>query len=200
MDCRAKIAVFISGGGSNLQSLMDASEAGRLSGEIVLVISGHDNAYGLERAFNAGIDTFVYKVSNYPSKEDARRDLLEMLKEYEVEFIALAGYLKLLPSTVVKYFKNRITNIHPALLPKYGGKGMYGRHVHDKIIKSGDKESGVTVHLVDDIYDHGKIIMQKKVAISAQDTPKSLAAKVLKMEHRIYPDALNKLICETKKI
>ena len=200
MDSKAKIAVFISGGGSNLQSLIDATETGRLSGQIVLVISGRDNAYGLERAFNAGIDTFVYKVKSYPSKEDAHRDLLEMLKEYEVEFIALAGYLKLLPPDIVKYFKNRIVNIHPALLPKYGGKGMYGHHVHDNIIKAGDKESGVTVHLVDDIYDHGKIIMQKKVAISAQDTPKSLAAKVLKLEHKVYPEALNKLICDTKKI
>ncbi len=200
MDSRAKIAVFISGGGSNLQSLIDASEDGRLAGKIVLVISGQDNAYGLERAFNAGIDTFVYKVKSYPSKEDAHRDLLEMLKEYEVEFIALAGYLKLLPPPVIANYKNRITNIHPALLPKYGGKGMYGSRVHEKIIKARDKESGVTVHLVDEIYDHGKIIIQKKVSISPQDTPKSLAAKVLKMEHKLYPEALNKLICDTKKI
>lgn len=199
MDSKAKIAVFVSGGGSNLQSLIDASEDGRLSGEIVLVISSRDNAYGLERAFNAGIDTFVYKVKNYPSKEDARRDLLEMLKEYEVEYIALAGYLKLLPEPVLKYFKNRITNIHPALLPKYGGKGMYGHHVHKHVIKAGEKESGATVHLVDEIYDHGKILMHKKVAVSPKDTPDSLAAKVLKIEHQIYSEALNKLICDTRK-
>ena len=197
MKSKARIAVFISGGGSNLQSLIDASESGRLSGEIVLVISSRDNAYGLERAFNAGIDTFVYKVKNYPTKEDAQADLLEMLKEYDIEYIALAGYLKLLPAMVVKYYRNRITNIHPALLPKYGGKGMYGHHVHKKVIKNGEKESGVTVHLVDEIYDHGKIIMQKKVPISPKDTPDSLAAKVLKVEHQIYPEALNKLICDT---
>jgi phosphoribosylglycinamide formyltransferase-1 len=199
MSSRAKIAVFISGGGSNLQSLIDASEAERLSGEIVLVISSRDNAYGLERAFNAGIDTFVYKVKNYPTKEDAHRDLLEMLKDYQVDYIALAGYLKLLPDPVVKYYKNRITNIHPALLPKYGGKGMYGHHVHEAVIKAKDKESGVTVHLVDEIYDHGKIIMQKKVSVSPKETPESLAAKVLKVEHQIYPEALEKLICDTKK-
>lgn len=200
MDSLAKIAVFISGGGSNLQSLIDASEAGRLSGEIVLVISSRDNAYGLERAFNAGIDTFVYKVKNYPSKEDALRDLSEMLKEYEVEYIALAGYLKLLPAPIVTLFKNRITNIHPALLPKYGGSGMYGHHVHEAVIRAGEKESGATVHLVDEIYDHGKILMQKKVSVSPKDTPESLAAKVLKIEHLIYPEALDILIRETRKI
>ncbi len=200
MDSLAKIAVFISGGGSNLQSLIDASEAGRLSGEIVLVISSRDNAYGLERAFNAGIDTFVYKIKNYPSKEDAHRDLSEMLKEYEVEYIALAGYLKLLPAPIVRHYKNRITNIHPALLPRHGGSGMYGHHVHEAVLKAGEKESGATVHLVDEIYDHGKIIMQKKVTISPKDTPESLAAKVLKVEHMIYPEALDELIRDTKKI
>ncbi|HHI02487.1 MAG TPA: phosphoribosylglycinamide formyltransferase [candidate division Zixibacteria bacterium] len=200
MDSLARIAVFISGGGSNLQSLIDASESGRLSGKIVLVISSRDNAYGLERAFNAGIDTFVYKVKNYAAKEDAYRDLMEMLEEYEVEYIALAGYLKLLPVPIVRQYKNRITNIHPALLPKYGGSGMYGHHVHEAVIKAGEKESGATVHIVDEIYDHGKILMQQKVSVSPEDTPESLAAKVLKIEHQIYPEALDKLIRETRKI
>jgi len=200
MDSLARIAVFISGGGSNLQSLIDASESGRLSGKIVLVISSRDNAYGLERAFNAGIDTFVYKVKNYVAKEDAYRDLMEMLEEYEVEYIALAGYLKLLPVPIVRQYKNRITNIHPALLPKYGGSGMYGHHVHEAVIKAGEKESGATVHIVDEIYDHGKILMQQKVSVSPEDTPESLAAKVLKIEHQIYPEALDKLIRETRKI
>jgi len=200
MDSLARIAVFISGGGSNLQSLIDASESGRLSGKIVLVISSRDNAYGLERAFNAEIDTFVYKVKNYAAKEDAYRDLMEMLEEYEVEYIALAGYLKLLPVPIVRQYKNRITNIHPALLPKYGGSGMYGHHVHEAVIKAGEKESGATVHIVDEIYDHGKILMQQKVSVSPEDTPESLAAKVLKIEHQIYPEALDKLIRETRKI
>ncbi|RKX22277.1 MAG: phosphoribosylglycinamide formyltransferase [Candidatus Zixiibacteriota bacterium] len=200
MDSLARIAVFISGGGSNLQSLIDASESGRLSGKIVLVISSRDNAYGLERAFNAEIDTFVYKVKNYAAKEDAYRDLMEMLEEYEVEYIALAGYLKLLPVPIVRQYKNRITNIHPALLPKYGGSGMYGHHVHEAVIKAGEKESGATVHIVDEIYDHGKILMQQKVSVSPEDTPESLAAKVLKIEHQIYPKALDKLIRETRKI
>ena len=194
MSSRAKIAVFISGGGTNLQSLIDAAASGKLSGEIVLVVSSKKDAYGLERARKAGIDTFVFRKKDYPTGEDAERDLLEMLGEYEVEYIALAGYLKLVPSAVVRKYKNRITNIHPALLPKYGGKGMYGHHVHEAVLAAGDKESGATVHLVDEIYDHGKVIIQGRVPVRADDTPDTLAARVLEVEHKIYPEALENLI------
>ncbi|PKK82661.1 MAG: phosphoribosylglycinamide formyltransferase [candidate division Zixibacteria bacterium HGW-Zixibacteria-1] len=194
MDSKAKIAVFISGGGTNLQSLIDASQQGRLSGEIVLVVSSKDNAYGLERAKNAGIDTFVYIAKEYASSEDAERDLLEMLDEYEVEYIALAGYLKLIPMSVVRKYKNHIVNIHPALLPKFGGKGMYGHHVHEAVIAAGEKESGASVHLVDEIYDNGKILIQEKIPVLPDDDPDSLAARVLKIEHKIYPIALENLI------
>ncbi len=194
MNSGARIAVFISGGGSNLQSLIDASVAGELSGEIVLVISNKDKAYGLERARKAGIDTFVYRAKNYPSKDDAHRDLLEMLDSYKVEYIALAGFLKLLPAPLVKKYRHKITNIHPALLPKYGGKGMFGHYVHEAVLAAKDSESGATVHLVDEIYDHGEILLQKKVPVKSDDTPDTLAARVLKIEHQIYPEALDKLI------
>ncbi|UCD94644.1 MAG: phosphoribosylglycinamide formyltransferase [Candidatus Zixiibacteriota bacterium] len=194
MNSRAKIAVFISGGGTNLQSLIDATNSGKLSGEIVLVVSSKSNAYGLERARNAGIDTFVFRKKDYPGSEEAEKDLLEMLEEYEVEYIALAGYLKLVPSPVVRRYKDRITNIHPALLPRYGGKGMYGHHVHEAVLASGDKESGATVHLVDEIYDHGEIIIQERIPVMAGDTPDTLAARVLEVEHKIYPQALENLI------
>jgi phosphoribosylglycinamide formyltransferase-1 len=194
MEESPRIAVFVSGGGSNLQSLIDASKSGRLSGKIVLVISNNADAYGLVRATTAGIDTFVYNVKSYPTKEAAHQDLLEMLEEYNVNYIALAGYLKLLPASLVKKYKGHITNIHPALLPKFGGSGMYGHYVHEAVIAAGEKESGATVHLVDEIYDHGKILMQGKVTIEENETPDSLAAKVLKVEHRIYPEALENLI------
>ena len=194
MDSRAKIAVFISGGGTNLQSLIDASQQGLLSGDIVLVVSSKSNAYGLERAKNAGIDTFVFKVKNYSGHKEAEKDLLEMLEEYKVDYIALAGYLKLIPASLIKRFKDRITNIHPALLPKYGGKGMYGHHVHEAVIASGDSESGASVHLVDEIYDNGRILVQEKVPVMPGDDPEKLAARVLKIEHKIYPLALEKLI------
>lgn len=194
MADKARLAVFVSGGGSNLQSIMDASRAGRLSAEIVLVVSNRKNAYGLERARSAGIDTFVYRMKDYPSKDDARRDLLEMLQEYKIDYIALAGYLKLLPLEVVKRYQNRITNIHPALLPRYGGKGMYGHFVHEAVIEAGDKESGATVHLVDEIYDNGRILEQGRVPVFPDDDADKLAARVLEVEHKIYPEALENLI------
>lgn len=194
MDSQAKIAVFISGGGTNLQSLIDASKSGSLPGDIVLVVSSKGNAYGLERARNAGIDTFVFRTKNYSSPEEAEKDLIEVLEEYGVGYIALAGFLKLVPASVVRKYRNRITNIHPALLPRYGGKGMYGHHVHEAVLASGDKESGATVHLVDEIYDHGRILLQQKVPVLQDDTVDTLAARVLKVEHKIYPEALSKLI------
>ena len=190
----ARIAVFLSGGGSNLQALIDGSKAGILSGKIVWVVSSSVKAHGLTRAENEGIETFVFKPKKYPSPEAAAEDLLSKLQERKIDYIALAGYLKLLPSSVVAAYSKRIVNIHPALLPKYGGKGMYGRHVHEAVLASGDKESGVTVHLVDEIFDHGKILDQACVPVLPDDTPDSLAARVLEQEHKLYPRALNKLI------
>ena len=190
MNTKAKVAVFVSGGGSNLQSLINASKRSELSAEIVLVISNKSKAFGLERARNEGIDTFVYLEKRYPTAEDAEKDLLEMLDSYGVEYIALAGYLRLLPFSVVKKYEGKITNIHPALLPKYGGKGMYGHHVHEAVLGHGCKVTGVTVHLVDDEYDHGPIVAQRSVVVEEGDTPETLAARVLKVEHQIYAETL----------
>jgi len=120
--------------------------------------------------------------------------LLPRLKERHIDEIALAGYLKLLPLEVVRAYRGRITNIHPALLPKYGGKGMYGHHVHEAVIAAGDRESGPTVHLVDEIYDNGRILGQARVPVLADDTPDTLAARVLTEEHKLYPKILQKLI------
>jgi len=190
----AHLAVFVSGGGSNLQALIDATKAGILSARIVYVVSNRRDAYGLERATGEGIDTFVFKTKKYATPEEAGRDLLARLRERKVDYIALAGYLKLLPTEVVQAYRHRIVNIHPALLPKYGGKGMYGHFVHEAVLASGDKESGVTVHIVDEIYDHGKVLEQVKVPVEPDDTPDSLAARVLKQEHRLYARVLEKLI------
>lgn len=189
-----RLAVFVSGGGSNLQALIDATRAGILSAKIVLVVSNRRDAYGLERAANAGIAAYVFKSRRYESSEKAGEALLEKLREHDVEYIALAGYLQLLPVAAVRAYRNRIVNIHPALLPKYGGKGMYGHFVHEAVIASGDKESGVTVHLVDEIYDNGKILEQVKVPVMPGDTPDELAARVLRQEHKIYARVLDKLI------
>jgi len=194
MPGRVNLAVFISGGGTNLQSLIDAANEGRLSAKIVLVVSSRSDAFGLERAKRDDIDTFVFKSRNYPTEADASKHLMDLLDEYGIEFIALAGYLKMIPPAIVKKYKNRIANIHPALLPKHGGKGMYGHFVHEAVLASGDTESGATVHLVDEVYDHGKILMQEKVPIIHGDTAETLAERVLRIEHKIYPLALESLI------
>jgi phosphoribosylglycinamide formyltransferase-1 len=190
----ARIAVFISGSGTNLQALIDGTKAGILAGRVVWVVSSSAKAYGLTRAQKEGIETFVFKYKKYPSREAAEKDLLDKLRERKIDYIALAGYLKLVPSNVVAAYRNRIVNIHPALLPKYGGAGMYGHRVHEAVLAAGDKESGATVHLVDEIYDHGKILEQVRVPVYPDDTPDSLAARVLEQEHKLYPRALNKLI------
>ena len=191
---RPKVAVFLSGGGSNLQSLIDATKAGILHAEIALVISSRNKAYGRERAKNEGIESFVFKAKKYESPDAAAEYLMTRLREKNIQYIALAGYLSLLPESIVKTFHNRIVNIHPALLPKYGGKGMFGHHVHEAVIASGDKESGPTVHIVDEVYDNGPVLEQVRVPVLPDDTPDTLAARVLKEEHRLYPRVLHKLI------
>jgi phosphoribosylglycinamide formyltransferase-1 len=191
---RARLAVFISGGGTTLQAFIDAVKSGILSADIAYVISSRRDAYGLERAAKEDIETFVYKTKKYPSPEEAEQDLLARLRERKIDFLALAGYLRLLSPIVVKAFHNRIVNIHPARLPQYGGKGMYGHHVHEAVIAAGDTESGPTVHLVDEIYDHGKILEHASVPVLPDDTPETLAARVLIQEHRLYPRVLQKLI------
>jgi formyltetrahydrofolate-dependent phosphoribosylglycinamide formyltransferase len=191
---RARLAVFISGSGTGLQSLIDASKRGDLSAQIVWVVSSKRDAYGLTRAENENIETFVYRRKKYNTSREAAEDLLARLKAHRVDYIALAGYLKLLPSDVVRAFPRGITNIHPALLPRYGGKGMYGMKVHEAVLAAGDRETGPTVHIVDEIYDHGKILEQVRIPVLADDTPESLSERVLLEEHKLYPKVLEKLI------
>ena len=177
------LAVFISGRGSNLQAIHAAIRSGRLAASIGLVVSHSAAAGGLAWAANEMIDTAVID----PRDGDALLDLLVMKN---INFIALAGYLKLVPSQVVSAFRNRIVNIHPALLPSFGGKGMYGHFVHEAVIASGAKFSGATVHIVSDEYDRGPIVHQDVVPVTDDDTAETLAGKVLVIEHKIYPEAL----------
>ena len=189
-----KIAVFLSGNGSNLQALIDAGKSKILSGRAVLVVSSNNKAYGLERARKNDIETFVFRSKDYKSNEQAEKTLCDKLNEFQIDFIVLAGYLKVVPPRVVSKFENRIVNIHPALLPKYGGKGMYGINVHKAVIESGDGESGLTIHFVDEVYDNGRILEQVKVPVKEDDTPESLAKRILEQEHKIYPRVIEKLI------
>ncbi|HSH76891.1 MAG TPA: phosphoribosylglycinamide formyltransferase [Longimicrobiales bacterium] len=188
-----RTAVFASGGGSNFQALLDhQSRAG--SWEIVLLVTDRSDAGALDRARVEGVATVVVPNAGRETVE-AERDLLEVLDEHGIELILLAGYLKLVPRGVVARYGGRMLNIHPALLPKFGGKGMYGMRVHRAVIEAGDAESGATVHFVDEEYDRGAILAQRRVPVLDGDTPEALAARVLAVEHRLYPAAVDHL-CE----
>lgn len=183
------IAVFASGGGTNLQTLIDASKGGILSGRVTAVISNNSGAYALERARKENIPAYHVSSKVYPERAKFVSRLFDVFDENNISLVVLAGYMKLVPTEVIRRYRGRIINIHPALLPKYGGKGMYGINVHKAVLESGDRISGATVHIVDEIYDHGAILIQRTVPVLPDDTPESLAARVLKIEHKILPEA-----------
>jgi phosphoribosylglycinamide formyltransferase-1 len=175
-----RVAVLASGGGTNLQALLDTCR-GAAPAQVVLVISNNPQAGALERARAAAVEAAVL---------DDPRDgtaLLALLAAHRIDLVVLAGYLKLVPEMVVAAYEGRMINIHPALLPSFGGKGMYGHHVHEAVLASGATVSGPTVHLVSAEYDRGAIVAQWPVPVAADDTPDTLAARVLKVEHQLLP-------------
>jgi phosphoribosylglycinamide formyltransferase-1 len=189
----ARVAVFASGGGTNLQALLDhfnrwESEVAR----VVLVVSDRPGAGALDRARDVGVAAHVVAVAGR-AEEEVARETLNLLEAFEVDLIALAGYLRLVPAAVVRRYEGRMLNIHPALLPAFGGKGMYGLRVHQAVIEAGCRVSGATVHFVTEEYDRGPILIQWPVPVLAGDTPETLAARVLRVEHRIYPAAVEAL-------
>ncbi len=175
-----KVAVLASGGGTNLQALLDVCR-GDAPADIVLVASNTPRAGALDRARAAGIATAIIED---PSDD---RSLNALFAQHEVDFVVLAGYLKLVPTGTVTAFRGRIINIHPALLPSFGGAGMYGRRVHEAVLAAGASVSGASVHLVDEVYDRGPIVAQWPVPVRRGDTPDTLAARVLEAEHRLLP-------------
>ena len=185
MTSPARIAVFASGSGSNLQAIVDyLKERGAdRAGDVVLVASDKPGAGALERARKAGIPSVVLRNTRNPDGVDA----MEALRQHRVDFIALAGYLRLLPKELVAEFPSRIVNVHPALLPAFGGPGMYGDRVHRAVLLAGARVTGATVHYVDEEYDRGAILAQWPVPVLADDSVQSLAARVLKVEHVLYP-------------
>ncbi len=182
--------MLASGRGSNLAALLSAIEKGELHASIVAVISNKAEAGALDIARTHGIPAFHLSTDPLPSPEEFDQALLQTLQEHRVEVIALAGYLKKLSSNIIRAYKHRIVNIHPALLPAFGGKGMYGHKVHQAVLDYGCKVSGVTVHLVDEEYDTGPPILQRCVPVNEDDTAETLAARVLGQEHQIYAEAL----------
>ena len=187
MSGPVRVAVFASGGGTNLQALLDR-EAGDpdCPFHVALVISDRESAGALDRARDAGREAVVVPVSGR-DLEEAGREMLAVLEEAAVEMVCLAGYLRLIPAALVRAYPKRMLNIHPALLPGFGGKGMYGIHVHRAVLASGATFSGPTVHFVDEEYDTGSIVAQWPVPVHADDTPESLAERVLTAEHLLYP-------------
>ena len=190
-----KLAVLVSGGGSNLQSIIDQTKKGILKdiAEVVIVISNNPSAYGLKRARKENIKAVSLDYKNM-DKNDYDKQLYKLIKESGADLICLAGYLKKVPDEIVKEYKSKILNIHPALLPKFGGKGMYGHFVHEAVVKAKEKKSGPTVHYVDENYDTGSIILQTEVPVYETDTPEDVAARVLVQEHIIFPKAIKKVI------
>lgn len=190
-----KIAVLVSGGGTNLQALID--NQGNINGTIDIVISNKKDAYGLERARLNNIDALYINQKDYESAEAFNSEIISELTRRNIDLVVLAGYLKILSKDFINCFKNRIINIHPSLIPSFCGKGFYGLKVHEEAIKYGVKISGATVHFVDEDADTGSIILQDTVKIDDDETAESLQKKVLQIEHKLLPEAV-RLFCEGK--
>ncbi|NHE58366.1 phosphoribosylglycinamide formyltransferase [Cyclobacterium plantarum] len=183
-----KLAILASGNGTNAEKIMEYFQKSSKA-KVALVASNKKSAYVLERSKKFNIPTRVF------SKEELQNGrLIEILRQHKTDFIILAGFLLQLPQALIKAFPGKIINIHPALLPKYGGKGMYGQHVHQAVKESGDSETGITIHLVNENYDEGKIIFQAAVSIDQGDSPEEIAEKVHALEHKYYPNVIESLI------
>jgi phosphoribosylglycinamide formyltransferase 1 len=184
------LGVFASGRGSNFSAILEAIDRGRLNAEVRLLVANQPGAGALGTASGRGIPASVISSSGFASRDLFVAALFSALRGHGVDFIALAGYMKKIPVEVIREYRNRIVNIHPALLPSFGGKGLYGHFVHEAVLAQGCKVTGVTVHLVDEEYDRGPIVAQRAVPVEEGDTPETLAARVLVTEHKIYAETL----------
>ena len=189
-----RIAVFASHHGSDLQAIIDACQSGRIAAEVCVVISNNGDAKALGRARDAGISARHISAKACGSREEADRRTLEILESHQPDILFLAGYLNKLAPSIVSRFDGRIFNIHPALLPKYGGQGMYGAHVHQAVIAAGEKESGISIHRVSDRYDEGEVVAQTRVAVEVGDTAETLAARILEREHVFIVEVLRDIV------
>ena len=191
---KTRIAVFCSGNGSNFKALFHAITQRQLPAEIALCLSNKSRCGAMEFAEHNSIPTLHCSEKQFGTFDDFATAMVEKLREHQIEIILLAGYMRKVPDAMVAAFSDKMLNIHPALLPKFGGEGMYGIHVHAAVLAAGETESGATVHLVNEEYDKGKILLQRSVPVMPNDTPEQLAARVLECEHALYPDALEKLL------
>lgn len=194
-----KIAVLVSGGGTNLQALIDAQQRGEIiGGEIALVVSSSPTAYALERAKKAGIDTIVVNKTDYTDRHEMTRALVTQLQERSIDLVVFAGFMYILTEEITQAFQNRMMNVHPALIPAFCGEGYYGLHVHEKALEYGVKLSGATVHFVSEECDGGPIILQKAVEVLDGDTPDTLQRRIMEeAEWKILPQAVS-LFCQDR--
>lgn len=189
-----RIGVLVSGGGSNLQSIIDAIDKGDICAQISLVISSRQGVYGLERAAKYGIPSLTIEKRDYEDHESFGLGILKHLKENEIDILVLAGYLNILPRNIIDKYKNGIVNVHPSLIPSFCGKGFYGDRVHQAVLDYGMKITGATVHFVDEGTDTGPIILQQPVVVMDEDDAKSLGERVLEVEHQLLPQAIKLLV------
>jgi len=189
-----RIVVFASGSGTNFQSLIDAVEAGQIAAQIRGLVTNKTDIKALERAHAHGIESVVLAPSAFESKQAYVDALKKILADWKADLIVLAGYMIKVPADIIEKYEGRILNIHPSLLPKYGGKGFYGTKVHRAVIENNESESGCTVHIVNEEYDQGPVLAQKKVPVLKSDTPETLAKRVLEKEHELLPEVVAKII------
>jgi len=194
-----KLAVLISGSGSNLKALIDDCEQTNFPAEIAVVIANRPDAYGLERAKKSGIPALLVDHKDYQGREDFDAALLEALAPYAPDLICLAGFMRILTSRFIETYEGKIINTHPALLPKFGGEGMHGLNVHRAVLESGEAVSGASIHYVIPAVDQGEVILQAEVPVIKGDTPESLAARVIEQEHKIYPEAVRRIALNRQK-
>ena len=188
-----RLGILASHGGSNLGAIVAACREGRIDAEPVVVIGNNSQAFALERARRARIPTYHLSAKTHPDPADLDRAMAETLARHGVELVALAGYMKRLGPQVLDRWRGRIVNIHPSLLPKFGGQGMYGERVHAAVLAAGEAVSGVTIHLVTEEYDQGPVVAQTTVPVEPGDTVETLAARVLRREHEFYVDTLARI-------
>lgn len=187
-------AILVSGRGSNMRVLIKACQAKQIPAEIAVVVGHHAHIPALVIAHDQGIKTAYLEHNMSATEQDEQ--LCQILLENHVDYVLLAGYIKKIEAKTINQFRHRIINVHPSLLPKYGGQGMYGIKVHEAVLAAVEQKTGATIHLVDDYYDQGKILAQESLAIKADHTPQSLAADVLVIEHRLFPQTVAKFICD----
>ena len=199
MSAKLKLAVLVSGSGSNLQAIIDACARNNYPAEVSVVIANRPDAYGLERAKLAGIPAILVDHEEHKGRTAFEAALQDALDDFDIDLICLAGFMRILTADFIAKWPNKIINTHPALLPNFGGKGMYGEHVHTAVLAADEHESGCSIHYVIPEVDQGELIVQRRVDVHADDTVETLSARVIAQEHIAYPEAIEKIAQERLK-